>query len=176
MQIIGFQSTLPAWGATHLAEQQPKQGRFQSTLPAWGATTGLRPGELIGLISIHAPRMGSDPGYPGPAGFLPDFNPRSPYGERQQRCIKYISNTPKSYHKYSKITICPQPYFLSLLFRRRALGTDFSVNFSANLCVLVLRTVRLSRSMGLEPVLPAVPRGRPRRHLPDRVPFYQSVL
>lgn len=152
------------------------RAQFQSTLPVWGATLAVPQSRNPVQISIHAPRMGSDSLAWRRTKTLLYFNPRSPCGERQQRCIKYIPNTPKSYHKYSKITICPQPYFLSLLFRRRAFGTDFSANLPANLCVLVLHTVRLSRSMGLEPVLPAVPRGRPRRRLPDRVPFYQSVL
>ena len=35
------------------------------------------------VISIHAPRVGSDLSYGGGGGFQPDFNPRSPCGERQ---------------------------------------------------------------------------------------------
>ena len=34
---------------------------FQSTLPVWGATLNIRPGGQVQLISIHAPRVGSDP-------------------------------------------------------------------------------------------------------------------
>ncbi len=41
------------------------------------------PGELVD-ISIHAPRTGSDVVLPAPAVPETDFNPRSPYGERQQ--------------------------------------------------------------------------------------------
>ena len=56
-----FQSTLPARGATYaLIINEWFRDEFQSTLPARGAT--LRP-ESFGLdtlISIHAPREGSD--------------------------------------------------------------------------------------------------------------------
>ena len=78
-----FQSTLPARGATTALEAAERLGLFQSTLPARGATSVLRGdtrcliyfnprsphGERRGgsgflarveLISIHAPRTGSD--------------------------------------------------------------------------------------------------------------------
>ena len=57
-------------------------GRFQSTLPVWGATQDFRIGQIICIISIHAPRVGSDEA----EAFTPEemtyFNPRSPCGER----------------------------------------------------------------------------------------------
>ena len=82
-----FQSTLPAWGATHgksfddcqisISIHAPRmgsdglfrfrsvsQGRFQSTLPAWGATAKDQLYRQHQIISIHAPRMGSDSGLP----------------------------------------------------------------------------------------------------------------
>ena len=34
--------------------------QFQSTLPGWGATRCRRRSGAMGVISIHAPRMGSD--------------------------------------------------------------------------------------------------------------------
>ena len=37
-------------------------------------------------ISIHAPRTGSDVGYPEVRTKLEDFNPRSPHGERPTAC------------------------------------------------------------------------------------------
>ena len=78
-----FQSTLPGWGATARwpsntpcvtnfnprspdGERLPRPKRcatslaFQSTLPGWGATKAIMAGFAQGLISIHAPRMGSD--------------------------------------------------------------------------------------------------------------------
>ena len=78
-----FQSTLPAWGATHRRRlpgfvpacfnpRSPHGERrtekitiytifsFQSTLPAWGATSITTTGVWHYVVSIHAPRMGSD--------------------------------------------------------------------------------------------------------------------
>ena len=79
-----FQSTLPGWGATRALPCFALGSKFQSTLPGWGATvphwslafsagyfnprspdgerlhTGF-PGCRYQKISIHAPRMGSDP-------------------------------------------------------------------------------------------------------------------
>ena len=55
-----FQSTLPAWGATTTFKSNITNGIFQSTLPAWGATKDLVKPCLAEVISIHAPRMGSD--------------------------------------------------------------------------------------------------------------------
>ena len=80
-----FQSTLPVWGATLLVLVTDILVIFQSTLPVWGATTwtGL-PTDTSPVISIHAPRVGSDGGrawsaYTGRRY----FNPRSPCGERR---------------------------------------------------------------------------------------------
>ena len=56
-----FLSTLPVWGATggdHIFRQA--QCTFLSTLPVWGATkVGPQAGPGL-MISIHAPRVGSD--------------------------------------------------------------------------------------------------------------------
>ena len=56
--------------------------RFQSTLPVRGAT--LDDHDVMGqiLISIHAPRAGSDLFCLFALIGLCDFNPRSPCGER----------------------------------------------------------------------------------------------
>ena len=64
------------------AMYHPAQWRFQSTLPGWGATTMEFRTPLAGLISIHAPRMGSDPLFRLPQPRCTHFNPRSPDGER----------------------------------------------------------------------------------------------
>ena len=103
---VRFQSTLPGWGATRVGVTADAiQVEFQSTLPGWGATASVEISDGGVVISIHAPRMGSD--YPitiTPLGIsalqstLPgwgatrrhnhggqtrgDFNPRSPDGER----------------------------------------------------------------------------------------------
>ena len=80
---LRFQSTLPAWGATvHFGPggtlqpgfnpRSPRGERqwlfdalrglfaFQSTLPAWGATPSGAVVMPEQLVSIHAPRVGSD--------------------------------------------------------------------------------------------------------------------
>ena len=77
-----FQSTLPGWGATVQYGYWRRNLKFQSTLPGWGATGGRLFDARTGRISIHAPRMGSDPttAHGCPRGH--DFNPRSPDGER----------------------------------------------------------------------------------------------
>ena len=112
-----FQSTLPVRGATRarkiLANLRKK---FQSTLPVRGATTGQGRHALYRLISIHAPRAGSDAQdlRAGPAvqvisihapragsdGSLErlfvqrwNFNPRSPCGERLESSNKTLSQT-----------------------------------------------------------------------------------
>ena len=60
--IIGFQSTLPGWGATATTlAVEPVPVQFQSTLPGWGAT----PNPVIRSIRKT------------------NFNPRSPDGERR---------------------------------------------------------------------------------------------
>ena len=55
----GFQSTLPAWGATIINVEKDIQTIFQSTLPAWGATKDTLFCANGIFISIHAPRMGN---------------------------------------------------------------------------------------------------------------------
>ena len=122
-----FLSTLPAWGATESQRpcarpttyfyprsprgERPRKNklsapriRFLSTLPAWGATkvwddlfaqrrisihaprVGSDPEDVFVYflmhISIHAPRVGSDALPPGGPGWNSYFYPRSPRGER----------------------------------------------------------------------------------------------
>ena len=107
--VAEFQSTLPVGGATvllglfrgilHISIHAPRGGSdmflglfrvlffiFQSTLPVGGATYGLIWNEFFRDISIHAPRGGSDSILPLPMLLTTYFNPRSPWGERLQRC------------------------------------------------------------------------------------------
>ena len=79
-----FQSTLPVWGATvhdQFGQKHPIP-KFQSTLPVWGATTESDADIWDADISIHAPRVGSDPVPRGVGWSGGNFNPRSPCGER----------------------------------------------------------------------------------------------
>ena len=101
-----FQSTLPARGATNQAGfpgrkegisiHAPRTGSdivpphfviqhllFQSTLPARGATYTLSEYPCVSGISIHAPRTGSDCIDTNTFSPRPNFNPRSPHGERR---------------------------------------------------------------------------------------------
>ena len=57
-----FQSTLPVRGATTRFQETPDAAYaiFQSTLPVRGATCIIISGMSMILISIHAPREGSD--------------------------------------------------------------------------------------------------------------------
>ena len=104
-QLRPFQSTLPLRGATpvlwlirmrdlyfnprspygerlqnHLRRPLAKQ--FQSTLPLRGATLSRSITTVVIPISIHAPLTGSDWSDFRASPNRPDFNPRSPYGER----------------------------------------------------------------------------------------------
>ena len=56
---------------------------FQSTLPARGATIFSSRLTNLCKISIHAPRTGSDLRRCPRASLPPNFNPRSPHGERR---------------------------------------------------------------------------------------------
>ena len=56
--------------------------QFQSTLPVWGATGLFRHLGQSAVISIHAPRVGSDLCSVQDWIFRYHFNPRSPCGER----------------------------------------------------------------------------------------------
>ena len=90
-----FQSTLPARGATTLTERIGALAQlFQSTLPARGAT-GLRKSQRRDIIiSIHAPRTGSDEHLSGVRAGRRDFNPRSPHGERPYGDLEKYSDNP----------------------------------------------------------------------------------
>ena len=82
----GFQSTLPARGATFTVGLDILIKIFQSTLPARGATTCSTPRSGSVIISIHAPRTGSDGIDRGLISGIIHFNPRSPHGERHHCC------------------------------------------------------------------------------------------
>ena len=81
-----FLSTLPARGATRRIDKISGIKEFLSTLPARGATPVVSARELHDfLISIHAPREGSDTRNGSPLLYRRYFYPRSPRGER--RCV-----------------------------------------------------------------------------------------
>ena len=119
-----FQSTLPEKGATlamqialqvseNFNPRSPRRERrpqkvpvvmlfvFQSTLPEKGATISARDIDTTGLISIHAPREGSDYSEVNKMWILNHFNPRSPRRERhageisQEQYEKFQSTLPE---------------------------------------------------------------------------------
>ena len=69
-------------------------GGFQSTLPARGATIKRRSWSSRPAISIHAPREGSDRFARYSSAVSRDFNPRSPRGER----LSHIINKSKNFY------------------------------------------------------------------------------
>ncbi len=72
------------WGERPLRQTTTcRRSRFQSTLPVGGATKNRQSVLPSPSISIHAPRGGSDKSIIFSASCLVDFNPRSPWGERQ---------------------------------------------------------------------------------------------
>ncbi len=115
--LVIFQSTLPARGATRLvlsakaprrhfnprsphgerppaASRRTASARFQSTLPARGATCCRFCTPSIPRISIHAPRTGSDSTSLICQIPSPDFNPRSPHGERPNAVAVFMRFPP----------------------------------------------------------------------------------
>ena len=74
--------------APRTGSDKPVPGRkkdkngFQSTLPARGATCAVDQPHAGDGISIHAPRTGSDRQVKLSRVKISDFNPRSPHGER----------------------------------------------------------------------------------------------
>ena len=78
-----FQSTLPARGATNGLITPQRYSKFQSTLPARGATEPAVYHAAPVIVSIHAPREGSDIFALYLIVSTCCFNPRSPRGERR---------------------------------------------------------------------------------------------
>ncbi len=71
------------WGERRYGTGKPLQPQiFQSTLPVGGATFSLSVAASLRVISIHAPRGGSDGTGQGSPCSPRYFNPRSPWGER----------------------------------------------------------------------------------------------
>ena len=96
-----FQSTLPARGATTRSRVLSLGRIFQSTLPARGATKYLSKGSKVAIISIHAPRTGSDGGSLMQDAVHSYFNPRSPHGERRESRLTNLRSrhfNPRSPH------------------------------------------------------------------------------
>ena len=84
----GFQSTLPAWGATGLEEHVAFRIAISIHAPRVGSDESSNKKLERLAISIHAPRVGSDFGLSVKRSCVSNFNPRSPRGERH--VMRYI--------------------------------------------------------------------------------------
>ena len=82
MPSFDFNPRSPHGERQRLAAKENGKEEFQSTLPAWGATNKFKIRGRIIIISIHAPRMGSDIQVTCRRFKNANFNPRSPHGER----------------------------------------------------------------------------------------------
>ena len=85
-----FQSTLPLRGTTIPFRRLSRFVVFQSTLPLRGTTTSCRTSARRKGISIHAPLAGNDLRARFAASRYPNFNPRSPCGERLASMPVYL--------------------------------------------------------------------------------------
>ena len=77
--VIHFYPRSPRGERHHLQQYGYRFSTFLSTLPAWGATFDILCNICVCVISIHAPRVGSDPH----AGFsVPSWRPISIHAPR----------------------------------------------------------------------------------------------
>ena len=100
IRLVTFLSTLPARGATGPSPRTaPGTASFLSTLPARGATPDVWPPCLdVSLISIHAPREGSDLPFICCLEDKEHFYPRSPRGERLELTVDGLTGEEISIH------------------------------------------------------------------------------
>ena len=82
--MMRFQSTLPVGGATMAFSHWPGLRTFQSTLPVGGATFLCQPFVGCAIISIHAPRGGSDYGASRDRTLTEDISIHAPRGGSDQ--------------------------------------------------------------------------------------------
>ena len=84
---IAFQSTPPVRGATPILPPfVPVLLYFNPRPPCGGRRGGIAPQQAVCVISIHAPRAGSDDNGNNKTTPSSDFNPRPPCGERLCSC------------------------------------------------------------------------------------------
>ena len=83
-----FNPRSPCGERQSIRSAQARERSFQSTLPVWGATIPQLVCKASDFISIHAPRVGSDPSRRPQRNERTNFNPRSPCGERLFVCRK----------------------------------------------------------------------------------------
>ena len=102
--------------------------KFLSTLPARGATDHGKQPDVPAVISIHAPREGSDRRPDAALPLLCDFYPRSPRGERQPlhggaaARLQFLSTLPARGATSARRARTSRYLFLSTLPARGATG------------------------------------------------------
>ena len=130
-KIKQFLSTLPARGATSaITLLWVRPTIFLSTLPARGATRSSHWGPRSSMISIHAPREGSDGAGGGVSQMqLLHFYPRSPRGERLSAGSELLSalgdfypRSPRGERPPRMSSMAARRSFLSTLPARGATG------------------------------------------------------
>ena len=141
-----FQPTLPARGATHSCVLLIPFLLFQPTLPARGATVRGVISAILGNISTHAPRTGSDLMLSGYFYSHYNFNPRSPHGERLKgsSSAKGRRNfNPRSPHGERHDKDDPNGWKMEISTHAPRTGSDSRCTWKKN------------RESGFQPTLPA---------------------
>ena len=87
-----FQSTLPVWGATGLHEAVLDGTVISIHAPRVGSDLPATCDLADAVISIHAPRVGSDATQRNRSPARINFNPRSPCGERLAATLRSTTN------------------------------------------------------------------------------------
>ena len=85
LRTVHFNPRSPCGERPATPTPEPSCSIFQSTLPVWGATWIAQNANRMGKISIHAPRVGSDQLRERSNHTHRHFNPRSPCGERRNK-------------------------------------------------------------------------------------------
>ena len=88
---LKFQSTLPLRGATLILKITQFSFKFQSTLPLRGATADCSLLRAFGQFQSTLPLRGATASHLAHGCKQTDFNPRSPYGERQEEANAVVS-------------------------------------------------------------------------------------
>ena len=93
-----FNPRSPCGERLNLCAKGDVASKFQSTLPVRGATVEMIDSGKYGLISIHAPRAGSDENPRRIKSPQKHFNPRSPCGERPYCRVRHFQRFRISIH------------------------------------------------------------------------------
>ena len=90
--MMAFQSTLPVGGATPGLQDRNRSQRISIHAPRGGSDLDeINAWQEKHAISIHAPRGGSDSRTTRPESKPKNFNPRSPWGERQRTTFAVVA-------------------------------------------------------------------------------------